>query len=68
MNLQNRVEKLERDAGQGPDGRVTFRVIVPPKMTREEWERRCRESAQRGEPFFTVRLNSAEDESDGLRR
>ena len=36
MNLTNRVEKLEQQAGQ--HGTVRFVAHYPPKMAREEWD------------------------------
>ena len=36
MNVKSRVERLERTGGSEGE-RVRFRVVVPPKMTREEW-------------------------------
>ena len=58
MNLKSRVEKLE-GAGIADEGRVRFRVIVPPKMTREEWAAHVREMQACGSRFFTVDLTGA---------
>lgn len=41
MSIESRLERLER-APDESDDRVRFRVIVPPKMTREEWQRYAR--------------------------
>ena len=57
MNLQNRVERAERE--RAGDELVRFRVIVPPKMSREEWERQVREFGRAGSRLFTVDLTGA---------
>jgi hypothetical protein len=57
MNLTNRVEKLEQQAGaQG--GGVRFVARYPPKMTREEWDAYARKFTEGG--GFTVNLNAVE--------
>ena len=58
MNVKARVERLER-AGEPEAGRVRFRVVVPPKMTREEWAAHIREMQAQGSRFFTVDLYGA---------
>jgi len=62
MNLQNRVEKLEQQAGA--ENGVRFVVEVPPKMTREEWAEYVRERTAHDPNFFTVNLNAAEAADD----
>ena len=56
MSIESRLERLER-ARDEREGRVRFRVIVPPKCSREEWERRYGGPSRDGVPSFTVRLN-----------
>ena len=64
MNVKSRVEKLERE--RGDDEPVRFRVIVPPKMTREEWDRQAREFGRAGSRVFTVDLGATgRDEAEG---
>ena len=58
MNIKSRVERLER-AGEPEGARVRFRVVVPPKMTREEWAAHIREMQARDGRFFTVDLGGA---------
>ena len=53
MNVKSRVERLERGR-VGDSEAVRFRVIVPPKMTREEWQKKCREWQRDGARVFTV--------------
>lgn len=52
-NYSSRVERLEQ-ASAARDARARFRVIVPPKMSREEWERRARTPGG-----FTLKLDNA---------
>ena len=47
MSVESRVKKLERRRDER-DERVRFRVIVPRKLTREEWQRKCRETGRTG--------------------
>lgn len=60
MNLQNRVEKLEQQTGASTG--VKFVVVIPPRMTREEWAEHAREFTERG--GFTVNLKAAEVTGD----
>lgn len=67
MNVRGRIERLEGAARLA--GAVRFRVIVPPKMSREEWQRYCRERPG-GHSRFTIDLDGAgvfggEDEGHG---
>ena len=56
MNLTNRVEKLEQQAGE--HGAVRFVAHYPPKMTRDEWDAYARKFTEGG--GFTVNLNGGE--------
>jgi hypothetical protein len=61
MNLESRVNKLERNAGGG----VRFVMDIPPKMTREEWMEYAH--ARRDDPsFFTVMLDGKTTDGGGL--
>jgi hypothetical protein len=60
MNLQSRVERLERAQIGADEGRVRFIVRVPPKMSREEWQQKCRELGGGGDRLhFTIDLDGA---------
>ena len=73
MSLQNRIDKLERAAGQGgaPEGVPRFSVNVIEAATREEWEREfARQVREAGdsELVFTFRIGGASvdgEESEG---
>ena len=53
VSVKIRVERLERERG-GDEARVRFVVVVPPKMSREEWDRQARELGRAGSRVFTV--------------
>ena len=60
MSLRSRLEKLEAEARRRDEaGAVRFRVIVPPKMSRKEWQERVREWQRTGERVFTIDLDGA---------
>jgi hypothetical protein len=60
MSIERRVEKLEQQTDASAGVRCT--IIVPPKMSRDEWQAYAREmNSQPGDPFrFTLNLNSTE--------
>jgi hypothetical protein len=41
MSVQSRIEKLEKQPGASAGVRCT--IIVPPKMSRDEWQAHARE-------------------------
>lgn len=59
VNLQSRVERLERAQISNDAGRVRFIVRVPPKISREEWQRQAREFGRVGGRVFTVDMDGA---------
>ena len=68
MNLQSRVERLERAQIGADAGRVRFIVRVPPKMSREEWQQKCRELGRVGDRLhFTIDLDGAGSSRRGPR-
>ncbi len=58
MSIESRLVRLERQSGARAE-LFSFRVIVPPKMTREEWRQKCREMGRTGERVFTIDLDGA---------
>ena len=67
MRLEGRLKRIEQQTGAA--GAFRFVIIVPPKLTREEWAEHAREMTERG--GFTLNLDaaavfgSAETGSDG---
>ena len=60
MNVKGRLERLEREGFA--DAPLRFRVIVPRKMTREEWAAHVRAMPR---DVFTVDLDGARREAAG---
>ncbi len=51
---------MERAQVGADAGRVRFTVRVPPKMSREEWQQKCRELGRVGDGLhFTIDLDGA---------
>ena len=59
MSLRSRLEKLEAEARRRDEaGAVRFRVIVPPKMSRDQWQRYAR-TRHADASHFTLDIDNA---------